>query len=131
MSNALFKHLLTSNSSDIENNSNVTYDDYVPITTYIMPLISKPTNVSIDISTLLGGILFPFAASFLIPVSVCCCSLNVQLLLLSVYLKCLPCIYNCTFTSLHARIILLYSMWADNYKYTCFPCTHCRYICPL
>ena len=66
MSNALFKYLLTSN---LNNSSNDTYSDYVPITTYIMPLLSAPTNITIDISTLLGGILFPFAASFLIPVS--------------------------------------------------------------
>lgn len=65
MSNALFKHLLVSDG----NHSTINYSDYTPITTYIMPLMTNATKVSIDISTLLGGILFPFAASFLIPVS--------------------------------------------------------------
>ena len=39
------------------------------IVTYIMPLFSHKTNLTIDITILLGGILYPFAASFLFPVS--------------------------------------------------------------
>ena len=38
-----------------------------------MPLPSKEMDVTIDVSTILGGILFPFALSFVMPVSVCVC----------------------------------------------------------
>ena len=48
------------------------------IVTYIMPLPAAPMNITIDLSTLLGGVLFPFAFSFIMPVSgpcnyVCVC----------------------------------------------------------
>ncbi len=41
------------------------------ITTYIMgiPVFNKTMFIRIDIASILGGILFPFATSFLIPVS--------------------------------------------------------------
>ena len=65
MSNALFKYLMPNNTG--------LGDDDVPIATYIMPLPSQPMPITVDITTLLGGLLYPFAASFLIPVSVCVC----------------------------------------------------------
>ncbi len=60
MSNALFKQLLGNRSSPGNN---------VTIATYIMPLPSQPMPITIDITTILGGLLYPFALSFLIPVS--------------------------------------------------------------
>ena len=40
------------------------------ISTYIMPIpVEDPLNITIDIASILGGILYPFAYSFLIPVS--------------------------------------------------------------
>lgn len=62
MSNALFKHLLGNDSLLGEN---------VPIATYIIPLPSQPMPITIDITSILGGLLYPLALSFLIPVSVC------------------------------------------------------------
>ena len=59
MSNALYKML----SNKTEGGDDVT------IATYIMPLPHKVMYISIDIATLIGGLLFPFAFSFLIPVS--------------------------------------------------------------
>ena len=44
----------------------------VVIATYIMPLPSNVMNVTIDVTTILGGILFPFAFSFVMPVSTVC-----------------------------------------------------------
>ncbi len=38
-----------------------------------MPLPSEPQLISIDITSILGGLLYPQALSFLIPVSVCVC----------------------------------------------------------
>ena len=38
------------------------------IVTYIMPLPPNREKLTIDITNLLGGLLFPFAASFLFPV---------------------------------------------------------------
>ena len=58
MSNALYKML-----------ANKTGGEDVVIATYIMPMPSKGMNITIDITTLIGGVLFPFAFSFLIPVS--------------------------------------------------------------
>ena len=58
MSNALYKML-----------ANKTGAEDVVIATYIMPMPSKGMNITIDITTLIGGVLFPFAFSFLIPVS--------------------------------------------------------------
>ena len=39
------------------------------IVTYIMPLYPHKANLTIDVTNLLAGILYPFAASFLFPVS--------------------------------------------------------------
>lgn len=40
------------------------------ITTYIMPIPpSEPMLIKIDIASIIGGILYPFCASFLLPVS--------------------------------------------------------------
>ena len=61
MSNALYKKL----AGDV----NKTGAEDVVIATYIMPMPSKGLNITIDITTLIGGVLFPFAFSFLIPVS--------------------------------------------------------------
>ena len=47
--------------------------DDVVIATYIMPIPSNVMDVTIDVSTILGGILSPFALSFVMPVSVCVC----------------------------------------------------------
>ena len=58
MSNALYKML-----------ANETSGEDVVIATYIMPMPSMGMNITIDITTLIGGVLFPFAFSFLIPVS--------------------------------------------------------------
>ena len=41
------------------------------IVTYIMPLPAGVMNITIDLSTLLGGVLFPFSFSFIMPVSNC------------------------------------------------------------
>lgn len=61
MDNSLLKHLL--NQSDEHG------DDPI-IATYIMPIPpSVQMNLSIDVATIVGGILYPFSASFLIPVS--------------------------------------------------------------
>ena len=57
MSNALYKML--ANETDAED---------IVIATYIMPIPSTGMNVTIDITIIIGGILFPFAFSFLIPV---------------------------------------------------------------
>ena len=59
MSNALYKKL-----------TNKTGAEDIVIATYIMPMPNKGMNITIDITTLIGGVLFPFAFSFLIPVSV-------------------------------------------------------------
>ena len=61
MSNALYKMLTNKTESE--------GGDDVVIATYIMPMPHKGMNVTIDITTLIGGVLFPFAFSFLIPVS--------------------------------------------------------------
>ncbi len=61
MSNALFKQLLGINQSSLGDN--------VTIATYIMPLPTQPMPITIDITSILGGLLYPFALSFLIPVS--------------------------------------------------------------
>ena len=58
MSDALYKML--ANETDAED---------VVIATYIMPMPSTGMNITTDITTLIGGVLFPFAFSFLIPVS--------------------------------------------------------------
>ena len=58
MSNALYKKL-----------TNKTGAEDIVIATYIMPMPNKGMNITIDITTLIGGVLFPFAFSFLIPVS--------------------------------------------------------------
>ena len=58
MSNALYKML--ANETDTED---------VVIATYIMPIPSMGMNITIDITIIIGGVLFPFAFSFLIPVS--------------------------------------------------------------
>ena len=58
MSNALYKML--ANETDTED---------VVIATYIMPVPSMGMNITIDITIIIGGVLFPFAFSFLIPVS--------------------------------------------------------------
>ena len=60
MSNALYKML---------NRNRTEGGDDVVIATYIMPMPHKLMNITIDITTLIGGVLFPFAFSFLIPVS--------------------------------------------------------------
>lgn len=39
------------------------------IVTYIMPLPPNEQKLTLDITNLLGGLLFPFAASFLFPVN--------------------------------------------------------------
>ena len=62
MSNALYKMVTNQTGS-------VGGDDVV-IATYIMSMPHKLMNISIDITTLIGGVLFPFAFSFLIPVSI-------------------------------------------------------------
>ena len=59
MSNALYKMLSNKTGGG----------DDVTIATYIMPMPHKLMNITIDITTLIGGVLFPFAFSFLIPVS--------------------------------------------------------------
>lgn len=57
--NAIFKELL-----------HMSGEEDLPITTYIMPIpLTTPMNITIDIASILGGILYPFAYSFLIPVS--------------------------------------------------------------
>ena len=61
MSNALFKYLL---------NDTLSPEDNVSIATYIMPLPTQPMPITVDITSILGGLLYPFAASFLVPVSV-------------------------------------------------------------
>ena len=61
MSNAVFKYLLGMNETEAG-------ADFL-ISTSIMPLPTPVTNITIDITTLIGGLLYPFAASFLIPVS--------------------------------------------------------------
>ena len=38
------------------------------IVTYIMPMPGISENITIDLTSLLGGVLYPFASSFLIPV---------------------------------------------------------------
>ena len=66
MSNALFKYLL---------NDTLSPGDNVSIATYIMPLPTQPMPITVDITSILGGLLYPFAASFLVPVRVgdmCC-----------------------------------------------------------
>ena len=60
MSNAIFKHL-----------TNLTQEAPVAIATYIMSLPTPLTNLTLDISIILGGILYPYATSFLLPVSSC------------------------------------------------------------
>lgn len=60
MSNAVFKYLLGMNETEAG-------ADFL-ISTSIMPLPTPVTNITIDITTLIGGLLYPFAASFLIPV---------------------------------------------------------------
>jgi len=58
MSNAVFKQLM-----------NQPGGGEPLITTYIMPIpLNTPQNITIDIASILGGILYPFAYSFLIPV---------------------------------------------------------------
>ena len=59
--NAIFKYLRNASEDD----------DEVLITTYIMPIpvLGPQMNITIDIASILGGILYPFSASFLIPVS--------------------------------------------------------------
>ncbi len=51
-------------------------DAAVAIATYIMPIPGPVHDITIDVNGLLGGILYPFALSFLIPVSIAavCCS---------------------------------------------------------
>ena len=44
--------------------------DAVPIATYIMPLFTQESKLTIDITNILGGVMFPFATSFLLPVSI-------------------------------------------------------------
>ena len=39
------------------------------IVTYIMPLPPNNEKLTLDITNILGGLLFPFAASFLFPVN--------------------------------------------------------------
>ena len=58
MSNALFKNLTGAAGTDP-----------VAIATYIMPLPTPPMYLTLDISTILGGVLYPYATSFLLPVS--------------------------------------------------------------
>ena len=58
MSNAVFKNLTSAAGTDP-----------VAIATYVMPLPTPPVYLTLDISTVLGGILYPYAASFLLPVS--------------------------------------------------------------
>ena len=59
--NAILKHLL--GKSDEQGDAPI-------ITTYIMPIPATiQMNLSIDVATIVGGILYPFSASFLIPVS--------------------------------------------------------------
>lgn len=63
MDNAILKHLLKRSDEYVQGEESL-------ITTYIMPI--PPTDkmkLSIDVATIVGGILYPFAASFLIPVS--------------------------------------------------------------
>jgi ABC-type multidrug transport system fused ATPase/permease subunit len=57
MSNALFKNLTGAAGTDP-----------VAIATYIMPLPTPPMYLTLDISTILGGVLYPYATSFLLPV---------------------------------------------------------------
>ena len=60
--NAVLKYLL--------NTSDGGEDPF--ITTYITPIPVLPNekmNMTIDVASLLGGLLYPFSASFLIPVS--------------------------------------------------------------
>ena len=57
MSNALYKML-----------ANKTGAEDVVIATYITPIPNMGMNITIDITTLIGGVLFPFSFSFLIPV---------------------------------------------------------------
>ena len=92
MSNAIFKHLTGNESETTIYGITCLYNVYRPIkgetlsllwyclhpagadvviTTYIMPLPSNVMNVTIDVTTILGGILFPFAFSFVMPVSTC------------------------------------------------------------
>lgn len=60
MDNAILKHLLNRNGAAGP-----------LITTYIMPIpvMGDQMNITIDVASILGGILYPFATSFLIPVS--------------------------------------------------------------
>ena len=58
MHNAIFKNL-----------TGLEADAPVAIKTSIMPLPALPTELQLDISTILGGILYPYATSFLLPVS--------------------------------------------------------------
>ncbi|KAL5475219.1 hypothetical protein EMCRGX_G027292 [Ephydatia muelleri] len=58
ISNAVVKNLTNNTSTD------------PIIVTYIAPLPAKPTTISVDILTILSGLLFPFATSFLLPVFV-------------------------------------------------------------
>ena len=44
--------------------------DNVTIATYIMPLHSEKSELTIDITNILGNILYPFSVSFLFPVSI-------------------------------------------------------------
>ena len=65
MDNAIFKSILT--NYGIKNESS---GGDPLINTYIMPIpVITPMNITIDIASILGGILYPFAYSFLIPVS--------------------------------------------------------------
>jgi ABC-type multidrug transport system ATPase subunit len=57
MHNAIFKDL-----------TGLDPEDPVAIATSIMPLPAPPRNLTLDISSILGGILYPYATSFLLPV---------------------------------------------------------------
>jgi len=62
MSNSLFKYL-----RENETSGDLAGADPA-IVTYIMPLPAGVMNITIDLSTLLGGVLFPFSFSFIMPV---------------------------------------------------------------
>ena len=59
MHNAIFKNL-----------TGLEADAPVAIKTSIMSLPALPTELQLDISTILGGVLYPYATSFLLPVSI-------------------------------------------------------------